>query len=414
MRAFIPAFEKQRVLSKTVNTQMFQGKFEPSSGDYVDIKRPHQYLAQRTAGGDISGGTDNSIISGKATAQVQDYITVPIPWTNKQEALELDQLEEIIKPAAETCNIELETSFNDFMIANAGLSVGVPGTAVDAWSDVAAAMTQMNAIGVPTGEHYYVMNPYTVQALASVQAGLSADPSRLVQTAWEKAQISQPFAGMQAIVSNSMSTRVNTLAADLTGALTATPDATYVTAKDTMTQSLAVAALTNDAVVKAGSIIEFTGTGADARSRIHLRTGKTIFDNSGNVVKWRAVVTADVTLSATGTGTLVVAGPAINETNGQYNTISTKLLDTDVFTIIGTSGVEYQPNLYYTKDAYAIAFVKLPKLYNTDTVAVTADGISIRVSRYSDGDKNTQKVRFDLLPAFGVLNPFWSGQGYGA
>jgi hypothetical protein len=60
-----------------------------------------------------------------------------------------------------------------------------------------------------------------------------------------------------------------------------------------------------------------------------------------------------------------------------------------------------------------MATVKLPKLHTWDTVATTSDGISIRVTKYSDGDANTQQIRFDLLPAFGVMNPFFSLLGYG-
>ena len=75
LRAFMRGFEANTVLLKTVDTQMFSGEFNPSSGSTVDIKRPHQYLSQETADGDISGGTDNSIISGKATATVQNYVT---------------------------------------------------------------------------------------------------------------------------------------------------------------------------------------------------------------------------------------------------------------------------------------------------------------------------------------------------
>jgi hypothetical protein len=57
--------------------------------------------------------------------------------------------------------------------------------------------------------------------------------------------------------------------------------------------------------------------------------------------------------------------------------------------------------------------VKLPKLFSTDTLAVTEDGIAIRVSKYSDGDANSQKIRFDLLPAFACLNPFFAGKAWG-
>lgn len=413
MRAFIPAIQKQRVLSKTVNTQVFQGSFNPSSGDYVDIKRPHQYKAKRTATGDISALAANDIIAGKATATVQNYVTVDITWTNKEEALSLDQLEEILRPAAEECVTELETSFCDYMIKNCALSTGSPGTVIDAWSDIASQMSLMKSIGVPMGEIYSVMNPYTIQNLASAQTGLSADPSRLVQTAWENAQVSTPFAGLRAVTSNSLSTWVSSDAADRDGALNATPTATYLAAKDTMQQTLSVTGLTASATIKAGDIIEFTGTGALARSFVHQKTHKTIIGADGNPVKWRCTVVEDVTLDGAGEGTITVTGPAIYESGKAYDNISTALISTDAFSILGTASTEYQPNLFYHRDAFAIAFVKLPKLYSTDTVVTTNDGLSMRVSKYSDGDANTQKIRFDLLPAFATMNPFFAGKGFG-
>jgi hypothetical protein len=69
--------------------------------------------------------------------------------------------------------------------------------------------------------------------------------------------------------------------------------------------------------------------------------------------------------------------------------------------------------MFFTKQAFGLGTVKLPKLYSTDTIATTSDGMSIRVSKYADGDANTQKIRFDLLPAYACFNPLFAGQGFG-
>lgn len=413
MRAFIPAIEKQRVLSKTVDTQTFKGEFAPQSGTTVDIKRPHQYRSIETETGDISTAGTNTIVAGKATATVQNYITVAVPWTNKEEALQLDQLVEILQPAAEECVTTLESNLNAYMIKNAALTYGTPGTVVDAWSDIAGPMSLMKSIGVPSGEHYYAMNPFTVQNLAGAQTGISADPSRLVQTAWEKAQISMPFAGMQAISSNSMSNyTAGTLPdADRVGSLASAPDATYVTHKDTMIQTLSVENLSTagTSTIKAGEIVEVTG-----RYYTHQKTHQIFTGADGNPMKWRATVTADAAVAADGTATLLVAGAAIYESGtGQYDNISAALTSGDVVTILGAASTVYQPNLFYHKNAFSVAYVQLPKLFSTDTVFNTSDGLSIRVSKYSDGDANTQKVRFDLLPAFATCNSFYAGKGFG-
>jgi hypothetical protein len=408
-RVFLDAFETNRVITKSVNTQLLTGRFNPSTGSSVDFKRPHDYNSIRTAGGDISSSTKSDIISGKATGVVQEYFTVATEWGNIQEALELDQLNEIIAPMAKRIVTDVEVDFATHMQRNASLRYGTHGTAVDAWSDIAGAGALMDSIGIPMSEEkYYLMNPFTTTALASAQSGLSASDS-LVRTAWERAQISRQFGGVMALTATALGTFTSSTGADRAGTLTASPTATYVAAKDTMTQSLAVTAFQASMVVKAGELVTIAGV-----NRLNLSTKQPMLDATGAAVPWTGVVTADVTLGASGEGTLVVAGPAIFEANGQYNTVTAAPANGAVITIVSATATTYQPNLFFTKQAFGIGSVKLPKLYSTDTIATTSDGMSIRVSKYADGDANTQKVRFDFLPAYATFNPFFAGQGFGA
>jgi len=407
-RVFLDAFESNRVVTKTVDTQLLSGKFNPSSGSTVDFKRPHDYNSIRTSGGDISASTKSDIIAGKATGTVQNYFTVATEWGNVEEALELDQLDEILAPMARRIVTDLEVDLASYMLKNASLKYGSHGTAVDAWGDVAGAGALMDSLGVPmSADKYYLMNPFTTTSLASAQNGLNAADG-LVRTAWEKSQISSNFGGMMAMTSNALSSFTSGTGADRAGTLSAAPDATYVTAKDTMTQSLAVTAFQANMTVKAGDMV----TIADV-NRLNLDTKQPMIDASGNNVAWTGVVTADVTLGASGEGTLVVAGPAIYEANGQYNTVDAAPANGAVVNILSASATLYQPNLFFVKQAFGIGTVKLPKLYATDTIATTSDGMSIRVTKYADGDANTQKVRFDLLPAYATFNPFFAGQGFG-
>ena len=408
-RVFLDAFETNRVITKSVNTQLLTGRFNPSTGSSVDFKRPHDYNSIRTAGGDISSSTKSDIISGKATGVVQEYFTVATEWSNIQEALELDQLDEIIAPMAKRIVTDVEVDFATYMQRNASLRYGTHGTAVDAWSDIAGAGALMDSIGIPMSEEkYYLMNPFTTTTLASAQSGLSAGDS-LVRTAWERAQISRQFGGVMALTATALGTFTSSTGADRAGTLTASPTATYVAAKDTMTQSLAVTAFQASMVVKAGELVTIAGV-----NRLNLSTKQPMLDATGAAVPWTGVVTADVTLGASGEGTLVVAGPAIFEANGQYNTVTAAPANGAVITIVSATATTYQPNLFFTKQAFGIGSVKLPKLYSTDTIATTSDGMSIRVSKYADGDANTQKVRFDFLPAYATFSPFFAGQGFGA
>ena len=405
-KVFLEAFESSRVVTKTVNTQLLSGKFNPSTGSNVDFKRPHDYNTIRSAGGDISASTKSDIIAGKATGTVQDYFTAATEWSNIQEALELDQLDQILEPMARRLVTDLELDLGAFMRDNASLNYGTRGTAVTAWSDVAGAGAMMDSVGVPmSDEKYYLMNPFTTTALASAQSGLNAADG-IVRTAWEKAQISSNFGGMRALTSNALSSYTSGSTTDRAGTLNGAPDATYVTAKDTMQQTLVLAGL-GTGTIKAGDQVTIAGV-----NRLNVSTREQILDATGAAVLWTGTVIADVTIAANA-ATIVVSGAAIYEANGQYNNVDAAPATGAVVTILGAASTVYQPNMFYSKQAFGLGTVKLPKLYSTDTVATTSDGMSIRVSKYSDGDANTQKIRFDLLPAYACFNPLFSGQGYG-
>ena len=407
--SFLKGFEASRVLTKSVDTQLLEGKFSPKSGTQVDFKRPHDYKSDRTADGDISAVDSSDIISGKATGTVQDYFTVHMDWDEVDQALKLDKLDEILKPSAARLVTDLETDFGAYMYKNCNLHYGTPGTAIDAWGDVAGANALMDSIGVPNDmERCYVMNPFVAAALANTQSGLSSGDNGLVNTAWQNSLISDKFGGLRAMTSNALASRTSSDAADRAGTIVGTPTATYVGAKDTMTQSIGVTAFTGAAVVKAGALVQVTG-----KYRLSLSTRQAFLDGTGAQVKWSGVVTADVTLGASGEGTLVVAGPALNETNGQYNTVDVALAENDVITILGAADAIYQPAMFFHKTAFGIGTVPLNKLYATDTIATTEDGMQIRITKYSDGAANKQKIRFDLLPAYATFNPFYAGQGYG-
>jgi hypothetical protein len=407
MRSFLKGFESARVLSKNVNTQLFSGQFNPASGTTVDVKRPHDYKSISTAGGDISSSTKSDIISGKATATVQNYITVAMDFDNVDEALKMDQLEEMLAPAATRIAVDLERNFASYALKYAGLYAGTYGTAASTWDHVAEWGAMLEAHGVPQDKMWCAfVNPFTRTDLASNQRSLGAGGSAgsIIKSAHEKAILTDNFAGMKVMSCTTLPSVTSGAGADRAGTLSATPTATYASVKDTMTMTLAVTGMDAALPIKAGQIVEVTG-----RNRLNLSTRDAI----APAVKWSGVVTADVTLSG-GAGNIVVSGPAIYEATGAYNTVDSALTSGDVVTVLGAASTVYSPNMFWHPDAFTIASVKLPKLYSTDTIGTTKDGLSIRVSKYADGDKNQQSVRFDLLPAFGCLNPFFAGQGWGA
>lgn len=411
-RVFLDKFETNRVLSKNVDTQLLQGRFDPSSGENVDFKRPTDYISQRTSDGDISATTASSIITGKATGTVQDYFTVEVDYQEADEAVKMDQLDQLLAPMATRIVTDLEVDFASYMMKNSGLLAGTYGTAVSTWDHVAEAGAVMESHGIPMDNDWiYAVNPYTKTSLASNQRSLGAGGTagELISAAHRKAIMSEDFAGMKVMSATTLGSYTSATTGDLVGALSATPTGTYLGAKDTMTQSLAVTGFgTFTGTIPAGTVVQVTG-----RNRLNLSTRQPIIDDAGANVLFTGVVTADASLT-TGAGTLVVSGPGIFEAAGQYNSVDSALTSGDVVTILGADTTLYQPNLFWHKQAFSIGSVPIKKLHSTDTVATTEDGLQMRVSKGVSFRENKQIVRFDFRPAYATLNPFFAGQGFGS
>jgi P22 coat protein - gene protein 5 len=409
-RVFLEKFESERVLSKNVNTQLLAGKFDPSTGDTVDFKRPTDYVSTRTAAGDITG-TRMDIVTGKASGIVQPYFTVVVDYNEADQAIKMDQLDELLAPMATRIKTDLELDFAAFMMRNAGLVSGTVGTSVTKWDHVARAGATMNASGVPMDEMWcYAVNPYTQAKLASDQRSLGAGgpAGTIITEAHKKAIITDNFAGMRVMTANTLASVTMPTMADLSGTLTANPNVTYVTHKDTMVQSLAVGGFTISSTIPKGAVVQITG-----RNRLNLSTRTLILDETGTPVVYTGVLTADCVIDGAGAGTMLVSGPAIYEAGKAFNTVSSAPVSGDVVTVLNTSASIEQPNLFWHKQAFGIGSVGIKKLYSTDTLATTEDGLQFRVSKYADGDANKQIVRIDFRPAFAVFNPFFAGQSYG-
>jgi len=412
-RVFLDEFETARIMSKNVNTQLLKThSFNPSSGDTIDFKRPTDYKSKRTVDGDISALTRSDIVTGKASGIVQDYFTVDVDFASVDEAIRMDQLKELLAPMATRIVTDLELDFARFMMANSGHVAGTPGVAASKWDHLAEGGAVLTSAGVPSDHPwFYGVNPYTQTKLSSDQRSLGAGGSAgsLIKTAHQKATITEMFAGFDRVMTATTLPSYSTGAgADREGTLTANPNVTYLAAKDSMKQTLAVTGFAANLAVAAGETIQIAGV-----SRLNLSTRQPVLDDTGSAVVFTATVAEAVVLGASGEGNIVITGPAIWEADGAFNTVDVAPVSGGVVSLFGAESTLIQPNLFWHKNAFGIGFVPQKKLYSTDTIATTKDGVQMRVSKYADGDKNQQICRFDLLPAYAALNPFLAGLGYG-
>ncbi len=408
LKKFLPGFMSDLVLAKTVDRQLLAGEINSSTGDSVSFKRPHQFASKRTATGDISGQAKNNLISGKATGRVGNYITVAVEYGQLEEAIKLNQLDEILQPVRERIVTDLETELAQFMMNNGALSLGSPNTPINKWSDVAQTASLMKDLGIKTGENYAVMDPWSAQRLADAQSGLHGN-DQLIRSAWEDAQISGNFGGIRALMSNGLASRTQGAFGGTLTVQTA-PTVTYNAVKDTyqfqVTLTGATASVTG--FLKAGDQIKFTNT------YWLQQQSKQVLYNGSAPISFTATVLADANSTAGGAVTVTLSGvPIYDTTNPQYNAVSRQVAAGDAVTVIGTASQTMKPNLFYNKFFCGLGTIPLPKLNSIDSAVATYEGFSIRVHKYSDGDANVQKMRFDLLPAYVCFNPHMGGQFFG-
>jgi hypothetical protein len=418
LRKFLPGFMSDTVSCKTVNRQIIgDGDLNPSTGDSISVKRPHQAQVFRTADGDMTGN-NSPVISGKASAEVQDYISVPVESTDIEQALESDQWEEVLRPVRTRMITELETSLNAFMLNNSSHLLGTAGTALTKWGEVGEVNAFLQSMGCPNdGMRFAQINPYGQVGLADAQNGLASGSNDLVDTAWKRAQITRNFGGMQAYTSNALTNHTAGNQVSNAGITVASPPIqTYVSTKDTYTMDVALTGLTaTTGTIAVGESLQFTAA-SGSLAWLNQETKQAFTDASGGFVKFTATVLAGGTADGSGNLTVTVTGPSIfDATAPAYNSVTQAIAAGDGVAVISAAanlGVT-QPNLFYHRDAFGLCSVKLKKLKGWDSSVVNNEGFSIRLTQFSDAVKNTHGWRFDMLPAFTAFNPYMAGRFFG-
>ena len=407
LQKFLPAFASDLVLTKTVNRQIIANKIDNTTGDSIQIKRPHQFKTEESDDGDLTGKDPSALVGATATAKVGKYITVYVGWSQIEEALELNQLSTILSPIARTMATKLEDRIANFILANGALSIGNAGSGIKEWDEVSRAGALFKDMGQP-GRKYAALSPWSIAALANKQTALANGD--LNRSAWEKAQIPRNFAGLDAVFdANSLATRTTGQAAGVaTLTVKTAPTIDYMTVKDTyqFTVPLTGATASVNGFLKAGDQLIFSAT-----AWVNQMNKQPIIGDSGDIIAFTCTVMADANSDASGNITVTCSGVPIYDAGlPQYNTVARAVTAGDAVMVRGAKGKLIKPSLFYTDSFMGLATIKLPKLHSIDSSVVSWNGLSIRAHKWSDGTKNGQFMRFDLLPALACFNPMEGGQ----
>ncbi len=157
---------------------------------------------------------------------------------------------------------------------------------------------------------------------------------------------------------------------------------------------------TSNTTLKAGDVITLSGV-----YRVHPETKA----NTGKLQTF--VVQSDVTLTTSATGYDVTVKPALiyGSGNAFQNCALSGVANTDGLTVsrIGAASTQFAQDLFFHKDAFAVAFVDLEDVspYGAQCSRVNTDKVSIRFVQQYGASDDIVKARFDVCFGFAPLYP---------
>jgi hypothetical protein len=116
------------------------------------------------------------------------------------------------------------------------------------------------------------------------------------------------------------------------------------------------------------------------------------------------VVKSAVTADGSGNATLTISPPII--TSGSYQTVSAAPADNAAMTVVGSGATAYRQNLVFHRNAFCLAMRDLEMPDGAVFKArESANGFSIRVLKWYDGENDEERIRLDVLYGWKTIYP---------
>ncbi|MEL7413674.1 MAG: P22 phage major capsid protein family protein [Pseudomonadota bacterium] len=398
-RRFIDGFANHMVALQYVDRQILEGLYNAKSGDTVTMKVPTQYKGvdlMNRANGAMTSADIESIETGTISAKINHFDGLALQWDKIEEALEADQLDELLKPATRKLVSRLEDKiFFEAMVGAAGMT-GDPTDAakiMKSWLDMREVKAYFTKIGSPDLRPNAFLDPDVFTSISSdVKTSFNPD---IVGEA-----IREYYGGRLAGVDTfeTMYTGVFDGTAPAKGALAAETTFAY---KDLDDANQCVITLKTAANVKRGQ--KFTIAGVNA---INQENKRTITTGSGQNKLQVFTVVKD------STGTSLTVSPAlIGSSDEAHQNVSAPGAADAVVTFIDLK--DRAPSIIWQPDALAVAFVPLKPVSTAEGYTAKQDGVSIRAQKQGDVMGNTDTLRFDVMAAIKVIDPLKIVLGFG-
>jgi len=382
-RKALEILENNLVITRNVNRQ-YDDSFAVEGakiGSTLRIRLPDRALV--TDGAALQVQDDNEQFT---TLTVASQKHIGVNFTSAELTMQLDDFaERVLKPRisqlASSIDADVATSFKSIY-----QSVGTPGTVPSTSLVLLQAQQKLNEAAAVMSPRYATVNPAANAGLVEGMKGLF-NPTDTISRQFKNGMMGEGVLGFEEInMSQSISQHT-------TGTTPTLPIvATTVTAEGST--SLAISFSSGSPTFRIGDVFTIANVYA-----VNPQTRQ----STGSLQQF--VVTANLDISSTTTGTLTVS-PAMYTSANALATINAFPQSGAALTFLGGSATAYPQNLIYHKDAitFATADLLLPQGVDMASRQVH-NGISMRIVRQYDINNDRLPCRIDVLYGFSAIRP---------
>jgi len=390
-RKALEILENNLVITRNVNRQ-YDDSFAVEGakiGSTLRIRLPDRALV--TDGAALQVQDDNEQFT---TLSVASQKHIGVNFTSAELTMQLDDFaDRVLKPRISQLAASIDAD-----VANAYKSiyqsVGTPGTTPSTSLVLLQAQQKLNESAAVMQPRYATVNPAANAGLVEGMKGLF-NPTDTVSRQFKNGMMGTGVLGFE---------EVNMSQSILNHTTGVTPVAPIVVSTMTAqgTSSLPISFTSGSPTFKVGDVFTIANVYA-----VNPQTRQ----STGSLQQF--VVTEDLSISSTTTGTLKIA-PAIYTAGHALATVDSFPQASAGLTFLGGSATGYAQNLVYHKDAitFATADLLLPQGVDMASRAVH-NGISMRIVRQYDINNDRMPCRIDVLYGYGVIRPQMAARIWG-
>ena len=361
-------------------------------GNTVNVRRPGRFIGTTGPALNVEDFNETSV---PVTLSTQFHVDTQ--FTTQDLALSLDMFSDrVLKPAVAAIANKIDRDGLTTAKNNTANIVGAAGTIPTGLITYLSGQAYLDSEGAPRdGRRSCIVEPFTSATIVDSLKGLF-NPQTAISTQYTKGLMGRDSGGMNWKLDQNVVSQTFGSYATATLACATTTATGFLTSGWASTSTIALTAATATAGLKQGDVITIANVYA------------TNPQNRQSYGKLRNfVVTADVTVSTSGT-TSVVVSPAVI-TGGQFQNVTVLATSaTAVVTPFNNTGVVSPQNIIMHRNAFTLAVADLELPDGVHFAGRASDkeiGLSMRVVRQYTINNDSIPTRLDVLYGWAPLYP---------